>query len=79
MTEESRKEFVKKAKILLENAKVKVRDVRQTVQAKYKKNKELSSDTIKYFEDELNKATKNANKILEDVFAKKKKAYYHFN
>ena len=73
MTEESRKEFVKKAKILLENAKVKVRDVRQTVQAKYKKNKELSPDTIKYFEDELNKATKNANKILEDVFAKKEK------
>lgn len=74
LTEESRKEFVKKAKILLENAKVKVRDVRQTVQAKYKKNKELSSDTIKYFEDELNKATKNANKILEDVFAKKEKS-----
>lgn len=74
LTEETRKELVKKSKVLLENAKIKVRDVRQMVQAKYKKNKELSLDTIKYFEEELNKVTKNANKILEDMFAKKEKS-----
>ena len=64
--------------VIPENAKVKVRDIRQTVQSKYKKNKDLSTDLVKYFEDELNKVTKNANKTLEEMFAKKEKNLLSF-
>lgn len=74
LTEEGRKEFVKKAKVLLENAKIKIRDIRQTIQPKYKKNKNISDDLVKYFEEELNKITKNANKTLEDLFTQKEKS-----
>jgi ribosome recycling factor len=70
-TEESRKINVKKCKELLEIAKQSLRDVRKTIQNKYKGLKDLSEDVIHYFEDELNKITKNYNNKLEEAFAKK--------
>lgn len=70
-TEESRKINVKKCKEILENAKQSLRDVRKVVQNKYKGTKDISEDTIRYFEDELNKITKTYNNRLEDTFNKK--------
>lgn len=73
LTEETRKESVKKAKICLEQAKIKIRSIRQQIQAKYKKDNTLSKDLVRYFEDELNLATKDANKDIEQSFIKKEK------
>jgi ribosome recycling factor len=73
ITEENRKQNVKKAKEILEQTKIKIRNARQDIQAKYKKNSELSDDTIKYFEDELNKATKQFNATAEALYQKKEK------
>lgn len=73
LTEETRKEAVKKAKEYFNAAKEKIRSVRQTVQAKYKKAEDISDDDIRYFEDQLNKVTKAANAKLEEIFGKKEK------
>lgn len=73
LTEENRKENVKKAKLQLEQAKGKVRIIRQQIQAKYKKDNSLAKDLVHYFEDQLNIVTKNANNLLEESFNKKQK------
>lgn len=73
LTEETRKEAVKKAKEYFNQAMQKVRNVRQEVQSKYKKATDVSDDDIRYFEDQLNKVTKEFNKKLEEAFAKKEK------
>ncbi|MDR3330324.1 MAG: ribosome recycling factor [Mycoplasmataceae bacterium] len=68
-TEENRKQNVKKAKEILEVAKTKLRNVRKEVQDQYKKVKDtVSEDLIRYFEEELNKITKEYNNKLEDTF-----------
>ncbi len=72
-TEESRKASVKQAKKLLEDAKIKIRSVRQDVQAMYKKLDSVSEDLIRYFEDELNKITKKYNSDLESRYNAKEK------
>lgn len=73
LTEETRREAVKKAKEYFNTAKEKIRSVRQSVQAKYKKSAEVSDDDIRYYEDQLNKVTKTANTKLEEIFARKEK------
>ncbi|MCQ3907318.1 MAG: ribosome recycling factor [Mycoplasmoidaceae bacterium] len=73
LTEETRREAVKKAKEYYNQAVQKLRSVRQDVQAKYKKDPSVSDDDIRYFEDQLNKVTKEANKKLEDIFHNKEK------
>ena len=72
-TEEARKQNVKHAKELLENAKVKVRNVRKDVQGQYKNLEDVSEDLIKYFEEELNKITKKYNSTLESIYTNKEK------
>jgi ribosome recycling factor len=72
-TEENRRNNVKKAKVFLETAKQRIRDVRQDVQKIYKKETGLSEDVLKNFEEELNKITKTTNSKLEEVFANKEK------
>ena len=73
LTEETRRDAVKKAKEYFNQAMQKLRTVRQEVQSKYKKAPDVSDDDIRYFEDQLNKITKVANKKLEDIFAAKEK------
>lgn len=73
LTEETRRDAVKKAKEYYNQAVQKLRGVRQDVQAKYKKAPDVSDDDIRYFEDQLNKVTKEANKKLEDIFKNKEK------
>ena len=72
-TEESRKENVKKAKQILEQAKIKVRDIRKDIQSSYKKLDKISEDLIHYFEDQLNLITKKYNSQLENSFISKEK------
>ena len=57
----------------MEQAKIKIRNIRQQIQAKYKKDNSISKDLVRYFEDELNLVTKNANKDVEQAFIKKEK------
>ncbi len=73
LTEETRREAVKKAKEYYNQAVQKLRGVRQDVQAKYKKDPNISDDDIRYCEDQLNKITKEANKKLDDIFKNKEK------
>ena len=72
-TEENRKENVKKAKQILEQGKIKIRDVRKDIQSSYKKLDNISEDLLHYFEDELNNITKKYNSQLENLFAQKEK------
>jgi ribosome recycling factor len=71
ITEETRKINVKRAKELMEQAKVRIRNIRQPIQAKYKKIPNISEDTLRYFEEELNKVTKEYNVKLEELYGKK--------
>lgn len=71
LTEETRKQNVKKAKEVFETGKIKIRNVRQGIQSQYKKDKDIGEDDLRYFEDELNKTTKTLNAKLEEIFAKK--------
>ena len=73
LTEQTRKESVKKAKIYLEQAKIKIRNIRKQIQVKYRKDSSISKDLVHYFEDELNLITKNANADIEQAFIKKEK------
>lgn len=72
-TGEARRENVKKAKQVLEQSKIKIRDIRKDIQSAYKKLDNISEDVIHYFEDELNKITKKYNSQLENLFANKEK------
>ena len=73
LTEETRRDSVKRAKEYYNQAVQKLRSVRQDVQSKYKKDPSVSDDDIRYFEDQLNKVTKEANAKLEKMFNDKEK------
>ena len=76
LTEERRKELVKKAKGAGENAKVVVRNARRDaieLLKKAQKNEGMSEDTEREAEDEVQKITdKNVKKVDEIVAAKEK-------
>ena len=75
ITEERRKELVKKARTAGENAKVAVRNARRdAIEALKKLQKEgLPEDTEKDFEDEVQKLTDTFSKKVEEVLAAKEK------
>jgi ribosome recycling factor len=75
LTEERRKELVKKARTAGENAKVGVRNARRdAIDALKKLQKEgLPEDTEKDFEDEVQKLTDNFSKKVEDILSAKEK------
>jgi len=76
LTEERRRELIKKAKSTGENTKVVVRNARRDavdLLKKAQKNEGLSEDTEKEAEDEIQKLTdKNVKKVDEIVGAKEK-------
>lgn len=72
-TEETRKNLVKKAKQIVEDAKVKVRLIRQNLQDNFKKEPDVLEDDKKHFQTELDKITKEYNSKLENAFANKEK------
>jgi ribosome recycling factor len=63
---------VKRCKEYLEQAKSKIRKGREEIKLIIKKNtSSLSEDDVFYFNGELDKETKNANSLLENIFNKK--------
>ncbi|MDE5651669.1 MAG: ribosome recycling factor [Ureaplasma sp.] len=72
-TEDMRKELVKKAKSIAENAKVDVRRLRQSLQDDFKKDANALEDDKKYFNDELDIITKKANQKIEELFSTREK------
>lgn len=74
MTEERRKDIVKKAKQDLEDAKVSVRNVRHSflkdIKSKFD-DKAISEDEKKQYEKELDDIIKKANKNLESIVKQK--------
>lgn len=70
LTEESKKSLVKLVKEKLEDARVKVRNVRQET-IKDIEQFESSDDEKKRYKDTLQKHVDDANKNLEEVFEKK--------
>ena len=75
ITEERRKELVKKARTAGENAKVAVRNARRdAIESLKKLQKEgLPEDSEKDFEDEVQKLTDNFSKKVEEILAAKEK------
>lgn len=75
LTEERRKELVKKARMAGENAKVGVRNARRdAIDALKKLQKEgLPEDTEKDFEDEVQKLTDTYSKRVEEILSAKEK------
>ncbi|MDE5617419.1 MAG: ribosome recycling factor [Ureaplasma sp.] len=72
-TEDMRKELVKKAKSIAENAKVDVRKLRQSLQDDFKKDANALEDDKKYFNDELDAITKKSNQKIEELFNTREK------
>ncbi|MGL4952076.1 MAG: ribosome recycling factor [Mycoplasma sp.] len=70
LTEEIRKDQVKKAKTIAEDAKVKIRKIRQLVQDNFKKD-DVSDDDKKYFTTCLDKVTKEQNEKIENMLKNK--------
>lgn len=76
LTEERRKELIKKAKVAGENAKVVVRNSRRdAIEAlkKAQKNEGLSEDTEKEAEEETQKVTDKKVKQIDEIVAAKEK------
>lgn len=64
-TEESRKECLKKVKLIAEEAKVGVRKIRQDLQDEFKKDPDAVEDDKKYFQTELDNLTREINKKID--------------
>ncbi|MHA1550126.1 MAG: ribosome recycling factor [Alphaproteobacteria bacterium] len=74
LTEERRKELVKTAGGYAENAKTSVRNIRRDgmdVVKKAEKDKEISEDDLKHFEDQIQEITDNATKSIDEMLSHK--------
>ncbi len=80
-TTEQRQKWVKKAKEIVEEGKVAVRNIRRDVRDTIKKKKndgEIPEDDAKRLEDELQKLTDEYIEKLEELFEKKEKEIMEF-
>lgn len=77
-TEETRKQSVKKSKEILEQAKIGIKNIRNDIHKKYKNDKELREDDLKFYTTELDKTTKFYNSKLDEIFSKKEKDLMSF-
>ncbi len=76
LTEERRKELAKSVKVYCEEAKVVVRNVRRDAIDKMRaanKKKELTEDSLKEFEDKVQKITDKFIKAVDDAGTRKEK------
>ena len=76
LTEDRRKELSKQAKVICDDGKVAVRNVRRDAVDKIKlaeKDKQISKDDSKGFQDDLQKVTDDYIKKLDDVLKVKEK------
>lgn len=72
LTEETRKEYVKQAKNVAEDAKIALRNIRQDANNDIKKL-EIPEDDIKYCQDEVQELINKYNKIVEEKLSIKEK------
>lgn len=72
LTEETRKEYVKQAKGVAEDAKIALRNVRQDANNDIKKL-ELPEDDIKFGQEEVQQLINKYNKIVEEKLSEKEK------
>lgn len=76
MTEETRKNTVKKVKKVAEDSKVIIRGIRRDANDKVKslkKNNLITEDDLKKYEDEIQKITDKFIKNIDDIVIKKEK------
>lgn len=72
LTEETRKEYVKQAKQVAEDAKIALRNIRQDANNDIKKL-EVPEDDIKYGQNEVQELINKYNKIVEEKVSEKEK------
>ena len=76
LTEDRRKDIVKQLKKMGEEAKVSIRHIRRDINEEIKKaekDKKITEDDSKRFQDEVQKHTDNFIKTLDERMAKKEK------
>lgn len=78
LTEERRRDLVKRVKAEIETAKINVRNVRQDANSSIKKlkNEGVSEDAVKAGEERIQKMTDSYILKVDAVFADKEKRYY---
>ena len=72
LTEETRRDYVKQAKTIAEDAKIALRNIRQESNNDVKKL-EIPEDDIKYATDEIQELINKYNKIVDEKLAVKEK------
>ncbi len=72
LTEETRREYVKDAKKIAEEAKVQLRNIRQDANNSLKKL-EITEDDNKYAQDEIQELINKYNKVVDEKFSVKEK------
>ncbi len=73
LTEETRKEMIRKAKAISEDAKIRIRRLRQEIHDNFKKDEELTDDDKKSYVNNLDKQTKIFNEKIEQILEQKNK------
>ena len=76
MTEETRRDLSKEVKKVGENAKIAIRNIRRDAMdeaKKQEKNKEITEDDLKSLEKDIQKATDDAVKHIDEMTANKEK------
>lgn len=76
LTEDKRKELAKEVKKVGENAKIAIRNIRRDAMddaKKQEKNKEITEDELKMLEKDIQKATDDAIKHIDQMTAEKEK------
>lgn len=73
MTEETRKEMVKKVNKMAEEAKVAIRNIRRDANTAVKNDKTMDEDIQKDAQEEIQKLTDKFTKLAEEIAGKKSK------
>ncbi|MDD3206985.1 MAG: ribosome recycling factor [Bacilli bacterium] len=73
LTEETRRDLVKRAKVYSEESKVAIRNIRREYVDFVKSSDDYSDDLKKRIEGEIQKVTDESNKKIEDVLVTKEK------
>ena len=73
LTEETRRDLVKKAKALLEEAKVSIRNIRREYIDFVKSADDMTDDYKERVQDDIQKVMDETTKALEELFSKKEK------
>ena len=73
LTEETRRELVKKGKAMCEEAKVAIRNIRREFVDLVKESDDMTEDLQHQVLDDIQKVTDEATKELESIFAEKEK------